>query len=317
VAITFLVTKTGKAQEKYKFSKLYQICDLIMLSSIASITLINVEKIPLAFCCSGGVAININFIECPLPCDYCPWEANLDSRSAQKVNVETTYLVELITKYNPDLVMLHGGEPYKKNGVTDLLKELHRLRNTSIGMKINSVLIPKEKILLQQIAQYIDVALIEVVDIHNDEINYGELISFLNFLTENNKHVEIVYITTLRNAVDVFHKFVDALKNLLKTKTIPLNFVFANDFMELSKKLYIIDWLRKMGIIVQAPMEDVVEIASTSCISCQNPIIVRQGGHLFKLNIKSDKSCKYCGYKYNVFKFPKKIITLPLLLQLM
>ena len=285
------------------------------LSSVASVSLVNIEKIPLSFCCSGGIAIVINFIECPLSCAACPWEANLDAKSSQLLNISSYNIVELVDKYNPDLVMLHGGEPYKKSGVEELVKELNNLHKLHIGMKINGILLEHEKTHVNQIIRYVDVVLIEFIDHHSNSVDYEKLSSFLSSLIQEEKHIEIVFIMTSNGqSIDMFTK---SIENLLISQKIPLNILFVSNDFSVNEKLNIIDRYRKKGIVVQAPLESVVEIASTFCVSCRNPIIVRQGSYMLRLNIKSDKTCKYCGYKYNVFKFPKKVTRMPLTMQIM
>ncbi|MEL9939830.1 MAG: 4Fe-4S cluster-binding domain-containing protein [Ignisphaera sp.] len=285
------------------------------MSSVASVSLVNIEKIPLSFCCSGGIAIVINFIECPLSCAICPWEANLDAKSSQLLNISLYNIVELVNKYNPDLVMLHGGEPYKKSGVEELVKELNRLHKLHIGIKINGILLENEKTYINQIIRHVDVVLIEIIDYQINSIDYEKLSSFLSSLVQEEKHLEIVFImTSNEQSIDMFAK---SIENLLTSQKIPLNILFIGNDLSIDEKLNIIDRYRKKGIVAQAPLESVVEIASTFCVSCRNPIIVRQGGYMLRLNIKSDKTCKYCGYKYNVFKFPKRVTRMPLAMQIM
>ncbi|MEM0026323.1 MAG: 4Fe-4S cluster-binding domain-containing protein [Ignisphaera sp.] len=285
------------------------------LSSVASISLVNVEKIPLSFCCSGGIAMAINFIECPLSCTICPWEANLDHKSSQVLNIGLHDIIELVNKYNPDLVMLHGGEPYKKSEVNELVKELNNLHTLHIGMKINGIFLKDEKIRINQISEYVDIVLIELIDYHSNIVDHEELSSFLSSLIREGKHIEIVFvITSNRYPINMF---ITSMKDLLITQKIPLNILFASNGFSVNEKLSIVDKYRNENIIVQAPLESVAELASTFCISCRNPIIVRQGGYMLRLNIKSDKTCKYCGYKYNVFKFPKRVASIPLTIQLM
>jgi hypothetical protein len=289
-----------------------------MSMPLSSITLVNVERVPLSLCCSGGTALNLNFIECPFQCDVCPWEANLSRRSAELINARVSDIIELIHKYHPDVVMLHGGEHYASKEVIQILKEVRNNYSGIIGIKANISRIIYMERHFKELLQYIDLILIEFVDTTLRQDIYKDMQSILDFLQAiaTRKYVEIVAIATSINGVESLTNTITTLKDLLTSFLIPVNWIFLKP-ISLSHKLNTLNKIRNFNIITQAPFESSIEIASTLCISCKNPIIVRQGGHLIKLSINYDGTCKYCGRKYKGFKYPKKLIRIPLEIQVL
>jgi organic radical activating enzyme len=290
-----------------------------MVYSLSSVTLTNAEKVPLSFCCSGGIALNLNFVECPLSCNACPWEANLSQRSAELLNVRHAEIVEIIDRYSPDIVMLHGGEPYTVKGVDKLLEEIRGSYKGFIGIKANIFHAISAKERFNELLHYSDLVLAEFVDVHFCQINQqvvNDVNYFLHSIFSQHKGIEVIAVATTRSCTENLINVIIILKEFFKNSSTPLNWIFL-EATSLNYKLGILDRFRELGIIAQAPLEDSVEIASTFCKACRNPIILRQGGQLIRLSMDRNGVCKYCGYRYENFKYAKRIVRNPIEIQIL
>jgi len=290
-----------------------------MIESLSSVTIVNVEKIPLSFCYSGGIALNLNFIECPLSCNICPWEANLSRKSAEILNARPLSIIEVINKYSPDIVMFHGGEPYTVKGAIQLLKEVHNSYNGFIGVKVNILHAINSMAHLKEFLPYINLLLVEFVDTNFCEISQqsaDDINSFLHSILSVHKYVEVVAITTSKSCSESLTNAIGKLIDLFRVSLVPLNWIFMESISS-NLKLNTLDKFRKLGVIAQAPLENSAEVASTFCKLCKNPIIVRQGGQLIKLSIDRNGICRYCGYRYENFKYAKRIVKNPIEIQVL
>jgi organic radical activating enzyme len=288
--------------------------------ALSSITLQNVEKVPLAFCAPGGLAISLIFIECPLQCEECPWEAHLSRRSAVTLNIDHAQILDLIHRFSPDIVMLHGGEPYNQRNVKKLIETLRKHIHSCIGIKANIPFVFSSLDNFNEILQHIDLILFEVTDkiaehylIKENDLKVVR--SFLEKLYDYGKQIEFVAVIKNENSIDPIIRFVSSLSETLTRFLIPFNIIFSEN-ISFDKKINIVDSIRKLNVIVQAPLEPSTELASTFCVSCKNPIIVRQGGFLIRGAVDQGK-CKYCGFRYTNIRPAKRIMKRPIELQLM
>jgi len=287
---------------------------------LSSVTLVNIEKIPMSFCCSGGIVLSLNFIECPLSCKVCPWEANISRRAADVLKIGARTILETVERFSPDIVMFHGGEPYTDEDTVQLMKEINNNSSSYVGIKANIVYATSNLHLLERCLHFIDVLLIEFVDelfckaVQSNTLE--KMFETINTLLSAGKYYEIVVVFTEENCGNKLLEVLTTFGKLLKEFLTPINYVFADE-VSLSFKLKAVDVFRSQGIAVQAPLEASTEIASTMCISCKNPVIVRQSGTLVKLGITGEGTCKYCGYRYWNFRPAKKVIKNPISIQLL
>ncbi len=266
---------------------------------IASIRVTNVEKIPLALCCIGGLALVLNFIECPLNCEFCPWESNINRRSARVVELSYNIINSYIQKYNPDILFFHGAEPYEKNLVLEILRRTYEHRYSLFyGVKANAEYLKQISALnkLYDIIKYINVLLIEIID-WRDIINQLKNIENLihNESSLKNIHIELVLIISTRETISKLLE--NSITEILKILSIfPLNIIITYDYSiyELDK---IAKKLRKISPLTQFPIANLIEFSSTFCPYCNMPIVVRSGGVVMKVSLNSDGSCKYCNRK--------------------
>ena len=288
--------------------------------ALSSIILQNVEKVPLAFCAPGGLAISLNFIECPLQCEECPWEAHLSRRSAVTLNVDHAQILNFIHRFSPDVVVLHGGEPYNQRNVKKLVETLRNHFRSCIGIKANIPFVFSSLNNFNEVLQYVDLILFEVTDriVEHYLIKENDLKivrGFLEKLHDYRKQIEFVAVIKNENSIDSMIEFVSSLSEILRRFLIPFNIIFLEN-ISFDKKINVIDSIRKLNVIAQAPLEPSTELASTFCISCKNPIIVRQGGFLIRSALDQGK-CKYCGFRYTNIRPAKKTMKRPIELQLM
>jgi organic radical activating enzyme len=288
--------------------------------ALSSITLQNVEKVPLAFCAPGGLAISLNFIECPLQCEECPWEAHLSRKSAVTLNIDHAQILNFIHKFSPDVVILHGGEPYIQRNVKKLIETLRKHFHSCIGIKANIPFVFSSLNNFNEVLQHIDLILFEVTDriVEHYLIKENDLKivrSFLEKLRDYGKQIEFVAVIKKENSINSMVEFVSSLSETLRRFLIPFNIIFSEN-ISFDKKINVVDSIRKLSVIVQAPLEPSTELASTFCVSCRNPIIVRQGGVLIKSAVDQGK-CKYCGFRYTNMRPAKRIMKRPIELQLM
>jgi len=284
---------------------------------IASIRITNVEKIPLALCCIGGLALVLNFIECPLNCELCPWESNISRRSARILELNYDLVDNYIKRYNPDILFFHGAEPYEKELVLEILRRAYEHKYSLLyGIKANAEYLKQTSALnkLYNIAKYINVLLIEILDwkdIINQLKNIENLIYNESFLKDI--HIELVLIMSSRETISKLLEN-DITKILKELSILPINIITTYDYSiyELDK---IAKNLRKISPLTQFPMVNLIEFSSTFCPYCNMPIIVRSSGVLMKISLNSDGSCKYCNKK--VVKNPsilkvKKLYKIPI-----
>ncbi len=266
---------------------------------IASIRLTNVEKIPLALCCISGLAIVLNFIECPLNCEFCPWESNINRKSARVLEIDPELINRLLRKYNPDILFLHGAEPYEKELAWKILRDMHRHEiKVFYGIKVNAEYIRQTSTLknLYDMIKYVDVLLIEIIDWRNilrQLENIEQLVTIKQL--PKNTHIELALIISSKETITQLSE--SSITEILKRLSIfPLNVIVIYDYSihEIDR---IAKSLRKTVSLTQFPTLHLTEYSSTLCPYCNMPLIVRNSGVTIKISLNSDGSCRYCNKK--------------------
>ena len=277
---------------------------------ISSIYIASTDKVPLSLCFIGGLALNINFIECSYRCSFCPWEANLDLRSANVVTPDFDQLKLVIQKYKPDLLFLNGGDFWRFEFIDSFIEKVLGF-DILKGLKIVS---PNQyyKFIdkMMNILEFFDVVLIEV-NIFSDIFIACSIVE--RFI--RSKHFEIVVVS---NNLDNVENKVKELVNRLTESSIyiPIN-LLVQYFDEL--KLYtFIDSIRTVYPLIYTSEARTSEHSSILCPRCRNPVVVKQGDQLLKISLDNYCRCKYCGFKVissdrnlciarRIFKIPIRI----------
>ena len=272
---------------------------------IAAVVISNVERIPLTLSYPGGIALIIAFINCPQQCKKCPWNANLSNKNAKVIELSPSNLINLVKRYNPDIVFFHGAEPYLYPYSKSLLTAIRReFGNLCIGMKIIPSIAFKNLFVLNQIVNLIDIILVEVIDIESIEA-----LTKLKYLFED-MHLEIVILINIDN-IHHIEEFVVMLSNMFKNKIVPINLILAEEVISNSLLLKIIDKLRNIYPFISIPSSPSTDLASILCPRCKTYVILRQSFITMKINTNSEGKCKYCGYKC-ILRLPKKIVKIPI-----
>jgi len=256
---------------------------------ISSIYLETIDRVPLSLCLIGGITLNINFIECSYECFFCPWEANLNIRSANVVNINIEHLALAIHRYKPDLVFLNGGDFWRFENIDDFTQEILDFRIPK-GLKI---VLPTPAYPLSHridcFAELFDVILVEVNSFSDISTTYSFIEKFVN-----DKHVEVIVVA--ENLKAVKDKVKGLVNNLLKKSIyVPIN-MFINEYDEVEFYGFI-DSVKTMYPLIHSLLLKISECSSILCPRCRNPVVVRQGFQLLKTSIGNDCRCKYCGSK--------------------
>jgi len=275
---------------------------------LSSIRLTNTGKIPLSLYCVGGLSLVLNFIECPLNCDSCPWESNISKRSARLIEFNPQVVVKLAKQYDVDIIFLHGAEPYNYISYDDV-KRIKDESNVAIGLKINP-LIAENSSRFTSIINFIDVALFEIVLNDDIELQTTSLMNIMHSSIAQFKHIEIaVVVVNNKNNLALINTLKNVI-NIIKKNDIPINIVPINNMYKVFD-INLINRLREEHSLIQIPTADVFENASTICPRCKNMVIIRRDGIVYKVNINDIGKCIFCGYKL-VNSMSKKLVKLPL-----
>ncbi len=273
---------------------------------LSSIRLMNSGRIPLSLYDVGGLSIVLNFIECPINCSECPWESNINRRSARLVPLNIQKIIDLINQYRADIVFLHGAEPYIYVEYS-IIKKIKNGAATTIGIKANP-LIARGNQSFEALLDLIDVIVFEVVS-NRDEIDLQ--IQLLQHMLGDSciksKHVEIMVVVEVHRDLG---ELITRIINGIKGSSIPINIVLTNgEYSSLDTTM--INKLRERYPLIQAPLADIIEFASTLCPVCRSIAIVRRGGVVYRTSIDDLGKCRVCGYKLVSTKV-KKPVKLPL-----
>lgn len=259
---------------------------------ISSAQIINVEKIPLSLCCISGIALVVNVIECPLNCEKCPWESNLNSRSARIVQLDLDTIENTIKKYKPDILFIHGGEPWRYDYVINFLFSLGSL-DILKGIKINGMFINQ----ILDLIKFVDVVDIILIEITSSDINLTNFLKFIEKI-QYTKHVEIVAIYDACK-YECLHSLIDYLTN--NKIIVPINIVTIDE----NNVDLIVDKLRKKYLYIHTINSTISEYSSILCANCGLPMIVRENYQVIKINLDEECRCKYC--KHRAIKSEKNI----------
>ncbi|MEM1720990.1 MAG: hypothetical protein QXM82_01080 [Ignisphaera sp.] len=280
---------------------------------ISVVQLMNIENIPLSLCCVSGLALVVNFIQCPVDCSKCLWESNITIRSAKTIEIGYDSINQIVNRYNPDIVFLHGGEPWRYRYTSELLLSLNKL-DILKGIKVNSIFIHhRHKQDIIKVIELSDIVLIEVI---SNNIDIENIISLVEKIYRD-KHVELVVIYDLCQ-----YKYLEAVIKLLKDHGvfIPINISLID--IDKAREVYrSIELLRKKYPLVQTINATVSEYSSVLCTKCRLPIIIREGAQVIKIELDNECRCRYCGYRViNVSKNicrARKMYRLPIRIPLM
>ncbi len=270
-----------------------------MMPAPASVVLQNVDRVPLSLNYVGGIALTINFVECPSQCTECPWSANLDRRVAKilDLGVLSERIQSILHRSNPDVVVLHGADPLLEPRVQDLISTLRRC-NARLCIKIRALLAEKEDL---NILNPLDIALLELVDEHDLEV----LAHSLKLLEDRTSNIEYVLLVhDFNTANTMIHGL--ATRNLLRH---PLNIVLVKD-VNILRLASIIDKVRKTYIHVYVPLAPSTDLASVQCPKCRMYVVLRRSGVVAKSRLKG-AYCDYCGTQV-LRNVAKRIVKVPI-----
>ena len=257
---------------------------------ISSVYLTNVENIPLSLCCIGGLAIVVKYIQCPYDCRFCPWESNLNIRSARVLDVDQEVFSELLKKYRPDIVFLCGGKPWLYN-VSSELASVASNNGVFVGVKLLTCPVDSDELkLMQSFSKLCDIVLVEVTGCTDIDLAF----SLVNENVSQGKHVEVVVVGQGIDEVSQIIK--DVVHRVLNAKIVlPINIL-----VETSKNVHqlykFIDTIRGIYPLIHSLSTPASEFASILCPKCLIPVVVRSGTRLIKMSL--DESCR-CGYCKN------------------
>lgn len=273
---------------------------------LTSIRLSNTGKIPLSLYGIGGLSLILNFVECPIICDRCPWESNIDRRSARLIEFSVQNTISLARQYNVDLIFLHGAEPYTYISY-DEVSRLRDATNIPIGLKaIPSIAVDNSN--FKSLLDTIDVLLFEIVLYKNIVRQISSLQNIIESSIVSSKHIEIVVVTNINGHLD---ESITCIVNAVEERGIPINILFSSDIYDLPNINTVISRVREKYPLIQIPVSDVFEYASTPCPRCRNTVIFRRSGIVYKANLDELGRCRVCGYKLTSTK-AKKLVKLPL-----
>lgn len=241
-------------------------------------------------CCIGGTAININFIQCSYSCTYCPWEAHLDTRSAQFIRLNLEVLTSSFNRYKPDIVFLNGGDFWRFDH--NLKSILSKIFNAEAYKGIKVIAYPAPKSTLDsmlELADYCDIVLIEI----GKRSNIPFVFDIVSYVVKG-KHVELVVVgdslNDVREVVEVLTEKLAAFSYIL-----PLNLIL-NQFDEPQIHIFI-DKIRVRYPLMHTFQSKSSEYSSILCPKCRLPVIVRQGINTINTYLDEDCRCKFCKSK--------------------
>lgn len=260
--------------------------DPIPLSSIYFGT---TNKIPLSLGFVDGTAIVINFIGCSSNCSSCPWDANLDMRSARIVKWCGNEFVSVFDMYKPDMVFLNGGDFWRYKGLDKVLAVVTSL-DTVKGSKIIPLNAPNDVLSnMFRVIEISDIVLVEVNRLVDMKLFENILRNFAV-----NKHFEIVLVeedpASIESLADTTIEIVTGLGLL-----IPLNIV--SDILDTALIHKSMSRLREKYPLIHTLWTDLTEYSSVICPYCKMPVVARSGAQIVKMAIDNECRCKYCGNK--------------------
>lgn len=267
----------------------------------------NVESIPLVLCCVSGTAIVVNFVQCVYNCAFCPWDANLNARSARIVKVEADGILSAVERYKPDVLFLNGGTPWEYDISKEILKSVQGL-DVLKGVKVLTGFSDMQSYArMLEIADICDVLLVEV-----SRYTAFEVLFDIVDKSFGKKHMEIVVV----DDDDVLgDKLALVIKKLAEDCLyVPISVISSNK-KEAHKYKYI-DILRKTYPLINMPCARSSEYSSILCPKCFMPIVARSGKAVLKVSLDDECKCVYCGYKVistekKVCK-PKRMVKIPI-----
>lgn len=278
------------------------------LELISSVRVTSVEMIPLSYYCTGGLAVLVDFIECPIPCLSCPWGGNLNRRNARALALRLDELSYLASRYDPDLIFFHGGEPLLKGDLLGVAKRLKAELGARIGVKVNLAAFQQSLSLLSEALELFDAVLLEVV-LAPSISAFKELRAAAELARLYGTHKEV--LLTVFDGVEG-PQLEEALGTL--PPMVPVNIVFIGS-VGARGKVELVDALRKRGSLIQAPFEELMDAASSLCPSCRRPVILRTSATLVKVLLDGEGRCAFCGTRVISAlskRHPNKLIKRPL-----
>lgn len=256
---------------------------------ITAMYITNTERIPLSLCCISGIALVINFAQCTYNCAYCPWEANLDARSARTISLDLDLVNSAIERYRPDIIFLSGSDLWKFEGLEKILEAVAQLDMLK-GVKVISCPISSQNnvIRMYKLMEQCDVVLVEVCECSDVE-------TFFNIINRvvRHKHIEVVVVGDVKVLGDIIDKVVDKLNTL--NMLIPINLIFVQP--ENSLVYRFIGSIRNRYPLIHALSSPSTEFSSILCPNCRTPIVIRSGAKVLKLSIDDKCRCVYCGHR--------------------
>ncbi|MEM3980747.1 MAG: hypothetical protein QXF79_05785 [Ignisphaera sp.] len=254
---------------------------------ISSIYLTNIERIPLSMCCIGGTAININFIQCSYGCFYCPWESQIDARSARVINLDLEILTTALTKYKPDVVFLNGGDLWRF--ADDVKNILSKIKGIDVLKGVKVIACPAPKNIVDAMLDLIkncDIVLVEIGKCYSISLIY-EIVNHI----DNSKHLEFVVVGKNLNEVE---NIVGILIEEFVTRSfyVPLNLI-PNQFDENSIYSFI-NRVRLKYPLIHTTHSKSSEYSSILCPSCRLPVVVKQGINVINVYLDENCRCKFC-----------------------
>jgi len=263
-----------------------------MSTYLGSILLMNSDSVPLSVNFAGGLSMVFNFVGCNEECKSCPWEANVSRRSSKILEWQPRYS-QLVKSTRPDVVVLHGAEPYLS---PTSIAIAYSSESLGIATAIKVLGRNLHKFLESPIARYVDLILLELVSV-NDLITVS---SFRDVVTRLNREgVEIEFLLVLQDYKNLneFTEFIDQIPRK------PVSIVIANDRINTLHLLTIVLELRRRGFpFTSDPTNPSMEIASIYCPVCGAPVIARYSGVVYKLRLDMRGRCAICGYPIAKFR---------------
>ncbi len=264
------------------------------MPQLSSITIINVDSIPLALNFCGGVALLALYIECPIACDSCPWDANLNSKEA-KVLQWSFRVLDILRKLNPDVVVMHGAEPYES---TSSLALAWNARSLGIKCAIKVLGRYMSRALESPLIDFIDLIIVEAID-ESDLVMLRSLINEISIPYE---------VTVVIHNPDDFIKLETSIRSFLSSQ-IPISVIFVQE-PPLYVQIKLLDSVRRTNPLTCIPLSPSTELASIPCPGCGDYLVVRTSGITIKRRIRNSR-CEICGYPLRILQ-SKKLFTAPI-----
>ncbi len=243
---------------------------------LATVLLTNVDSIPIPLSFCGGLALVFNFIECPLACNDCPWNANVSSREAKVIGWDSK-IRSLIERARPDVIVLLGGEPYESPSALSIATH-----SKSLGIPVALKVLGRylTKVMQSNVAKYCDLILVEVVDSCDAQP--------LSLYRGRDMTMEIVLIA--KNCEDAKLKVA-----ALRVESLTPIAIILLDEEPLANQLRLLDSLRRTYPLTCMPLSPSTELASLTCPSCGAYIVLRSSGVLMKKRIQKGR-CEFCSF---------------------